>query len=547
MAAPTAEPAPQQSAGESTLEAELGRRPAAQPALTAQARHSGRPVLDAGRGQPNWIALTPRAAYFRLGAFAVAEAAAAGSPAAGDPYWGRTPVGGGIADRLAAALAADHRADPEDQAARFLAAAIDWVVAELGADPDELVTEWVRGILGDGYPSPTRMLRHCEHVLERYVVEVTGAVSESGEPGPPGRFHVFATEGGAAAMAYTFRSLKENGFFGPGDKVAIAAPVFTPYLQIPALADFGLEVVEVQAAPNKAYRFEPGQLTEALRDPSIKAFMVINPGNPDTRAMRPERLQEIAGLIATERPDLVLVADTVYATFVEGFRGLLAEVPRNVICLHSFSKNFGATGNRLGFVAVAADTALDELLAARPRAERAALAERYHSVTEDPTALPFVSRMVADSREVALHNIAGLATPDQVQMTFFALAHLLPEGAAHVGSLRTELAARHAALLEPLGIEAPGGQDTQYYALIDLEAVARVRHGEEGVARLHAADSTRVPLHLARDHGVVVLPGAGFGAPTWDVRVCLAALPAEELHTIGESLAKVVDHLTATP
>jgi len=552
MAAPTAEPTPQHPAGESPPATELGHRPAPQPALSAAAvtgaRHSGRPVLDAGRGQPNWIALTPRAAFFRLGAFAVAEAEAAGSPAAGDPYWGRTPVAAGIADRLAAALAADHGADPDGsagEAARFLAAAVDWVVTELGADPDELVGEWVRAVLGDGYPSPTRMLRHCEHVLERYVVDITGAVSESGEPGPPGRFHVFATEGGAAAMAYTFRSLKENGFFGPGDKVAIAAPVFTPYLQIPALADFGLEIVEVQAAPNKAYRFEPGVLTEALRDPAIKAFMVINPGNPDTRAMRPERLQEIAGLIATERPDLVVVADTVYATFVEDFRGLLAEVPRNVICLHSFSKNFGATGNRLGFVAVAADTALDELLAARPEAERAALADRYHSVTRDPAALPFVSRMVADSREVALHNIAGLATPDQVQMTLFALAHLLPEGAAHVGSLRSELQERLAALLGPLGVEAPGGQDTLYYALVDLEAVARVRHGETGVERLRAADAAQVPVNLATEHGVVVLPGAGFGAPTWDVRVCLAALQADDLRRIAEAIVRVVDDLTA--
>jgi aspartate 4-decarboxylase len=492
---------------------ELGHSPAAQPALTAEARRSGRPVLDAGRGQPNWIATDPRAAFFRLGAFAVAEAERVGSPVAGDPYWGGTPVAAGIADRLA----------PDG----FLGEAVDWVVAELGADPDELVSEWVRAILGDGYPSPTRMLPHCESVLERYVQQVTGATVP---------LRVFGTEGGAAAMAYTFRSLKENGILGPGDKVAIAAPVFTPYLQIPALADFGLEVVEVQAAPNAAYRFEPGQLTAALRDPAVKAFMVINPGNPDTRAMRPERLAEIAALVAAERPDLVIVADTVYATFVEGFRGLLAEVPRNVVCLHSFSKNMGATGNRLGFVALAADSVLDELLGPDT-------AERYSSVAPDPSALPFVSRMVADSREVALHNIAGLATPDQVQMALFALAHLLPSGAAHTASLRAELAARAAALLGPLGVEAPGGQDTLYYALIDLEAVARVRHGEAGVARLRTADPATVPARLAHDHGVVVLPGAGFGAPTWDVRVCVAALPADALRTVAESITQVVDRI----
>jgi aspartate 4-decarboxylase len=506
--------------------------PPSQPAITDSARHSGRPVLDAGRGQPDWIATTPRAAFFRLGSFAVDESVAAGPAAAGDPYWGRTPPSAGIADRLAAALVLDP-----SEGARFLSAAVDWVVGELQADPDALVTELVRAVLGDGYPSPTRMLRHCEQVLERYLVEVTGV-----DPGPPGRFHIFGTEGGAAAMAYTFRSLKENGLVAPGDKIAIAAPVFTPYLQIPALADFGFEIVEIRAAANKPYRFDEGVL-QALRDPAIKAFVVINPGNPDTRAVRPERLREVRDLVHHHRPDLVIVADTVYATFVEGFRGMLAEVPRNVICLHSFSKNFGATGNRLGFAAVAADTVLDDILAGRTGPARVAADRRYSSLTPDSGTLPFLARMVADSREVALHNIAGLATPDQVQMTLFALAHVMPEGAGHAASLRAELRDRLAALLAPLGIEAPGGQDTLYYALIDLTAVARLRHGEAGAERLRAEDPVRVPELLADDHGVVVLPGAGYGAPTWDVRVCLAALSAEGSARIGRAITHVVDDL----
>ncbi|MCW0214882.1 MAG: bifunctional aspartate transaminase/aspartate 4-decarboxylase [Pseudonocardia sp.] len=507
---------------------------AGQAAIVASARESGRPVLDAGRGQPDWIATTPRAAFFRLGTFAVAEATAAGSTVAGDPYWGRTPAAAGIADRLAFALAGESA-----EGSRFLSDAVGWVVQEFGADPDALITELVRGILGDGYPAPNRMLCHAEAVLERYLVTVTGAA-----PGPAGRFHVFGTEGGAAAMAYTFRSLRENGLLSPGDRLAVAAPVFTPYLQIPVLEEFGFEIVEIAAAHGRAYRFEEGVL-QALRDPSIKAFVVINPGNPDTRAMRPERLRELADLVRDHRPDLVIVADTVYATFVDGFRGLLAEVPRNVICLHSFSKNFGATGNRLGFVAVAADTVLDEILAGRDEAVRAATDRRYASVTADGSALPFMARMVADSREVALHNIAGLATPDQVQMTLFALAHLMPDGAAHVASLRSELATRHEALLGPLGVPAAGGQDTLYYALVDLLAVVRTRHGEAAATRLAEQDPVDLPLVLAREHGVVVLPGAGFGAPSWDVRVCLAALPVEDLQRIGGAIVELLDRLVA--
>lgn len=500
-----------------------------QPELTAAACASGRPVLDAGRGQPDWIATVPRAAFFRLGAFAVTESAGRAT-VDGDGYWGGIPDDTGIADRLAADLGDDPS---------FLRAAVDWVVTEFGVDPDAFVGELVRGVLGAGYPTPQRILRHLELVMERYAVTVCGA-----DAGPPGRFHVFATEGGAAAMAYTFRTLRENGILGTGDKIAIASPVFTPYLKIPDLEHFGVEIVEVRAAHNTPYRFDEGIL-QVLRDPKIKAFVVINPGNPDTRAMRPERLREIRDIVAEHRPDLILIADTVYATFVDGFRGLLAEVPRNVICLHSFSKNFGATGNRLGFVAVAADTALDTILSGLGDTARDAAARRYSSVTADPRSLPFLERMVAESREVALHNIAGLATPDQVQMGLFALAHLMPDGARHAATLRAELGRRHAALLAPLGVPPAGGQDSQYYALVDLLSVARVRHGADGADRLHALDPSELAVRLADAHGVVVLPGAGFDAASWDVRVCLAALPASDLRRIGEAIVTVLDELAA--
>ena len=78
---------------------------------------------------------------------------------------------------------------------------------------------------------------------------------------------------------------------------------------------------------------------------------------------------------------------------------------------------------------------------------------------------------------MALHNIAGLGTPDQVQMAMFALAYLMPSGSGYIQGTRAELATRLDALMAPLGIAAPGGQDSLYYALIDLLAVAQARAG----------------------------------------------------------------------
>lgn len=502
-----------------------------QGAIVAAARASGHPVLDAGRGQPNWLATAPRAGAFRLGQFAVSEAVAASD----NPAWGQSPPAAGIAERLWASLGADPTVG-----AVFLAEAVAYGVEELGFEADAWVHELVRAVLGAGYPSPTRMLTHLEQIMERYLVAVTDSPA-----GPAGRFQVFGTEGGAAAMAYVFRTLRENDIVGPGDKIAIATPIFTPYLQIPILEDFGFEVVELASAHNTSYRFGE-EFLDQLLDPSIKVFFVVNPGNPDSRAIRPEKLIELRNLVRDKRPDLVIVADTVYATFVDGFRSIMADLPGNVICLHSFSKNFGATGSRLGFVAVHRDNVLDRLLAAQDDDVRQAQQDRYRSITSDVSQLPFVARLVADSREVALHNIAGLATPDQVQMALFALAYLLPSGHAYIAATQAELAARLDALLGPLGVPAPGGQDSMYYALVDLLQVATVRHGDPVAAWLAAnVRPEEVPLQLARERGIVVLPGVIFDAASWDVRVSLASLTAAELSTVGNAIAATLDELTS--
>ncbi|MER7070561.1 bifunctional aspartate transaminase/aspartate 4-decarboxylase [Terrabacter sp. NPDC000476] len=500
---------------------------ALQSRIVAAARASGRPLLDAGRGQPNWTATAPRAGFFRLGAFAVEEAGRVSRHDA----WGELPVPEGLHDRLLHSLRADG-----SEGAVFLSHALAYAVDDLGLPGDAFVHELVRAVLGAGYPAPTRMLTLLERVLERYLVAMAGAPD-----GPPGTYQVFATEGGAAAMAYVFRSLRENHLIGPGRAVAVATPVFTPYLQIPVLEDFGVRVVEVQAAHNTPYRFDDGFL-EQLTDPAIAVFFVVNPGNPDTRAIRPEKLRQLRDFVLERRPDLVIVADTAYATFVDDFRGVFSVLPRNTVLIHSFSKSVGATGNRLGFVGLAADTVVDEVLAAQSDDVRARLDERYSGLAPTSSGIPFSARLVADSREVALHNIAGLSTVDQVQMALFALGHLMPSGEAYRTATRAELARRSYALFDPLGLEPPGGQDSLYYALVDLLAAVRVRHGADGVRRLQGTVTPEdLLLRLARAHGVIVQTGGLFHSAGWDVRVCLAALDADQLSSVGQAIVDEID------
>ena len=63
----------------------------------------------------------------------------------------------------------------------------------------------------------------------------------------------------------------------------------------------------------------------------------------------------------------------------------------------------------------------DALIAHLPEEDKADLARRYSSLSLDVPSLKFIDRMVADSRDVTLNHTAGLGTPQQIQMSLFAL------------------------------------------------------------------------------------------------------------------------------
>src|SRR6478672_9333698 len=66
----------------------------------SSARRESRTMLDAGRGNPNWVATTPRAAFFLLGRFALTESRRVWE----EPDLGGMPAPGGVASRLRAFL-----------------------------------------------------------------------------------------------------------------------------------------------------------------------------------------------------------------------------------------------------------------------------------------------------------------------------------------------------------------------------------------------------------------------------------------------------------
>jgi len=487
----------------------------------ASARASARLLLNAGRGEPNWAALAPREAFFALGKFAVQDYRRANW---GDEL-GREPAAGGAARRLRAFLSRL----PSSPGRRLLVNALRYGVRELGFEADAFVRELASGAMGDHYPQPVRMLPHAERVVRRYLEQVLLGGSSRGA------LDLFAAEGATAGICYLFDSLLANGVLRRGERIALAVPIFSPYLEIPRLERYAFDVVRLEASERRADGSHSWQIPDAeidkLRDPAIKALFLVNPSNPPSVALRPRTVRRLARLVRARRPDLIVISDDVYASFIPGFRSLLAALPRNTVCLYSFSKLFGATGWRLGVIALHRDNVIDAQLAKRGSARR------YATLALEPRKLRFLDRLAADSRSVALNHTAGLSTPQQAQMTLMALDALL--GGEEIALTREIVQRRLRALYRGLGAPLPPDPlRAGYYAELDLEAWAERRYGARFLAWLKRR---RRPidflLRLARRSATVLVPGSGFGGPEWSVRVSLANLPEEAYAKIGAHLA----------
>jgi len=136
--------------------------------------------LNAGRGNPNWIATTPREGFFLLGQFAVTESKRVMDHPAGI---GGMPKAKGIAKRLESWLSmyADMPGAP------FLGEMVEFAVEMFGFEPDAFVHELVDSIIGDNYPVPDRMLVHNERITHEYLMWAM-----CGDPRPPGKFDIYA-------------------------------------------------------------------------------------------------------------------------------------------------------------------------------------------------------------------------------------------------------------------------------------------------------------------------------------------------------------------
>ena len=499
----------------------------------AKDRKSAHILLDAGRGNPNWTASTPRDAFFTFGHFAVSETKRTfeSCDLAGIPHKE------GIYNRFLKFLE-ENKSFP---AIELLEKIIDYGIKEKGFNPDAFLYELCDAIIGDNYPYPDRMLPHIESIVHDYLLKELCYLP------PSKKFKLFAVEGATAAMCYIFDSLIANELLQRKDKIAIMTPIFTPYLEIPQIPRYDLESIYIHASEvneEGSYTWQyPEEELNKLKDTSIKALFLVNPSNPPSMAIHDKSKELLKDIVTNHNPNLMIISDDVYGTFVNKFQSLVADLPHNSIGVYSYSKYFGVTGWRLGTLALYEENIFDKLISELPSDKKEMVNKRYESLSTAPEKIPFIDRIVADSRQVALNHTAGLSTPQQVQMAFFSAFSLVDKENRYKNQTIDICHRRQRLLFE--GLDLPikeNPYDASYYTEFDLLQWALKNYGAEFANYLESNyKPVDVLYKLAEESSIVLLSGGGFQGPEWSVRISLANLDDDAYSEIGTVLRKILE------
>lgn len=488
----------------------------------ASNNEKGLKALDAGRGNPNWINSSVRHAYARLLEFATKESELTFS----------SESMAGQAKKEGISLRFLESMNLEDATDKFLVDSYNYCINELSINGDDLILEWVDGIVGDYYPSPSRCLTNTEIILNDYLQSTlyngTNLKDET---------EIFATEGGSAAMSYIFDAFSHNRLLKANDKIAIATPIFTPYLQIPNVKNYGLVSIDVNSSEGDDWSIPNNEL-EKLKDKSIKAFFLVNPSNPGSHSLSDETLNKLKEVVEVN-PNLIILTDDVYGTFVDNFKTVYSVLPYNTVLVYSFSKLYGVTGHRLGLIAMNKNNICDSLLKQLSKQDKDFLKGEYSIVTTDVENMKFIDRVCADSRSIGLYHTSGLSTPSQIFMDLLSLSHLInKDDDPYIKQCNDLLNERYHALMNALGLKPDdSSRNAKYYAVVHVDDLIEKYYNEEFGEYL-SDNYSQVDLlnSFAKKYGVVVMYGPGFDAEDYTIRFSLANLDIEDYVEIANRL-----------
>jgi aminotransferase len=161
---------------------------------------------------------------------------------------------------------------------------------------------------------------------------------------------VLVTTGAQEALMVALMTMLD-----PGDHALTPSPHYDEYTRDAMI--LGGTLIPVPTTPETNFTIDVAAL-EAAITPKTKALVIVSPNNP-TGTVLPRATVEGIARLAQER-DLVVISDEIYEYYV--FDGAvhtsMASLPgmaERTITINSFSKGYGMTGLRLGFLTAPAN------------------------------------------------------------------------------------------------------------------------------------------------------------------------------------------------
>lgn len=292
------------------------------------------------------------------------------------------------------------------------------------------------------------------------------------------REQVVITSGASAALLMALGVL-----VNPGDEILMADPGYPCNRHFVRLFEGVPRAINVDAST----RFQPTarQVSEHW-GPRTQGVMVASPANPSGTLIPPQELKAIAAEV--QRRGGTLIVDEIYQGLCYGqTAGTALTCGQELFIINSFSKYFGMTGWRLGWMVVpppylrAVEKLAQNLYIAPPTpAQHGALAA-FHP--ETLATLESRRQMFQTRRDILLQGLmdCGISVPVQPDGAFYVYAD--------VSALTDNSFDFAMDLLQTAGIAATPGLDfghNQPERFIRFAYTASVEKIQEGIVRLRA-------------------------------------------------------------
>ncbi len=317
--------------------------------------------------------------------------------------------------------------------------------------------------------------RISRHYAETYAVSIDPA-------------RILVTVGASGALVLLSQLL-----LNPGDGVLMTDPGYPCNRNYVRLAGGHAQLVPVNSATD--YQLTPALLREYYTSNS-KGVWLASPGNPTGTMIDAQSLQAVSDW--AKQHDCHLLVDEIYhgLDYVGGLPTALQADPDNLV-VNSFSKYFGMTGWRLGWLVV-------------------------------PESLVAAANILAQNLFIAAPTLAQYAA---LRAFDADVKELLDQRRIEFQQRRDFLCAA----LTDLGFGVPVNTQGAFYIYADISAV--LKKLAEGRAAGQLMDSEQFCHELLEEQGVAVTPGTDFGDYRADTHVRFA------FTTSIENLQVAVDRL----